>query len=156
MAKPGPAPTPTPILKARGSWRADDRDGEPTLPVLAEVPPVPPTCKGTARKLWIETATVMIDMQVLTASHLHRLEEYCLAREELLYLDAHVKKIRSKLLRSTNYPPVVAMRNNTRDAVQRMAAQLGLSPASQTRLRVQPTKDQEQAADTKSRFFKGA
>lgn len=39
MGRRGPKPTPTAILKARGSWLAETRPGEPQVPLTEAAPP---------------------------------------------------------------------------------------------------------------------
>ena len=75
MAKQrGPKPTPTAILKARGSWRAKDRpDADNSVPV--ERPVMPDFITGFARTKWYELCTLLLNARILT-----KLDAFCLAR----------------------------------------------------------------------------
>lgn len=146
----GPAPTPTPILKLRGSWVAKTRTNEPAAAPIAKAP-CPKHLKGEARKIWQETSAFLLELGVLSAGDLPLLADYCLAREEYLFLHAFVRTKRAQLREALSFPVAMAMRNHARDAMNRMGAQLGLSPASRTRLN---TEQAAPPADDKARFFR--
>ena len=57
MGKPGPKPTPTAILKSRGSWRAKERAGEPSPPAGDMV--APPWLLPEAREHWQDIAATL-------------------------------------------------------------------------------------------------
>lgn len=61
---PGPPPKPTAALRLSGSWRANTRKGEPTLPV--ETPECPAWLEGKARDTWPELVQLLAPMRVLT------------------------------------------------------------------------------------------
>src|SRR5947209_513230 len=63
MGQRGPAPTPTPILDARGSWRAKGRDGEVQLPVKA--PTCPAFLPDEAKDEWKRQCALLPQMGVL-------------------------------------------------------------------------------------------
>lgn len=71
----GPAPTPTEILKLRGSWRADTRPNEPQPKKGA--PPCPRRLKGEARQIWKSVCRILAEMNVLTRADGAQLERYC-------------------------------------------------------------------------------
>lgn len=149
----GPPKTPTAILKARGSWRAKDRDGEPQAAPCDSVPLCPDHLKGPARKIWDETAAGLVSMRVLVPTDLHKLADYCSRRAEYLKLDEDVRRRLMSLSKSKFFPTVVAMRNQAFVSMCQAGAELGLSPAARTRVKAVP----EQPKDAgKGRFFKGA
>lgn len=130
----GPAPTPTAILKARGSWRGDKRGDEPTLEVGA--PPCPPSLKGDARKEWGRACRILQTMRVVTEADLATLEPYCRLFAE--YRD--LQRRCDKMLKDTpgefpNYPQVFALRNSALDRMTKYAEKLGFSPADRARLK---------------------
>lgn len=133
-----PAPTPTPILAARGSWRAKTRKDEPQTGPLRIAPPCPVHLQGDARRIWKHTAKRLIALGVLTALDLDALGDYAAVRAEFLALDAHVHANLDKLRDSPSYPVAVVMRNAARDAMKKLAEQFGLTPASRSRLHVEP------------------
>lgn len=64
MGKRGPKKTPTPILKVRGSWLANERKDEPQLPVEAVACPVWVSPAG--QKHWQELSDVLQGMGLLS------------------------------------------------------------------------------------------
>ena len=72
---PGPRPTPTKILKNRGSWRAGLRGGEPAPDPAT--PKKPPFVKGKAALYWRRTVALLEGMGVLTAIDGTALAIYC-------------------------------------------------------------------------------
>lgn len=75
MGKRGPSPTPTAVLKLRGSWRADERDGEP-LPD-AGLPPCPAALSAEAREVWEQITPQLQAIGVLTVIDGGPLVRYC-------------------------------------------------------------------------------
>ena len=81
---PGPKPTPTAILKNRGSWRAGERRGSPVPD--PSIPEKPKWVKGKALGIWKRAAKLLGDMGVLTSIDGFALGMYC------VYLDLWVKE----------------------------------------------------------------
>ena len=75
MGSRGPAPTPTAILAARGSWRANIRPGEPEPPAPSLRPPK--WISEPARKLWRQLAKELADIGVFKATDRHMLAVLC-------------------------------------------------------------------------------
>src|SRR5687767_4725730 len=77
MGARGPQPTPTAILKARGSWLAPAREkaGEPQVQVAA--PSCPVGLKGEARKEWKRVTQEMLVLRTIAKSDRAVLELYC-------------------------------------------------------------------------------
>ena len=74
MGKRGPKPTPTKILKIRGSWRAETRDGEP----VADGDVARPIwLKGQAQKKWDELVPILKRMDVIGEIDAGSLARYC-------------------------------------------------------------------------------
>ncbi|GEM_PF-3237171 len=69
----------------------------------------------------------------------HGVLKFAAIRAEFLILDAHVHANLDKLRDSPGFPIAVAMRNQARAAMNKLAEQFGLTPASRTRLRVEPS-----------------
>lgn len=151
MGKRGPAPTPTAILSARGSWRAGERAGEPQLP--PGEPECPATLEGEAREIWHQAVAVLLKMRVLTEADLSTLEPYARFyaeyREMQRRCDKMLKKVKGEF---PNYPQVFALRNSAFDRMTKEAAKLGFSPADRARLKAQAPETPDEG---KGRFFKG-
>lgn len=75
MGKRGPPPTPTAILKLRGSWRAKVRKNEPQ-PESGR-PPTPDGLGESASKVWTALLDMLEPMGVLAVCDGGQLERYC-------------------------------------------------------------------------------
>ncbi len=67
MGRRGPKPTPTPLLKLRGSWRGQTREGEPSP--HSECPPCPPWVRRKAAKHWGEIAALLEGLGIMARVH---------------------------------------------------------------------------------------
>lgn len=153
MGKRGPAPTPTAILDARGSWRAKIREGEPTLPTAE--PDRPAFLKGEALREWKRTLPLLAQMRVLTEADRATLAVYCKLWGEFVEFQGRCDKLLAKLDADAdfpNYPQVFALRNSSVDRMMKEAAKLGFSPADRARLKAQAPETPDEG---KGRFFKG-
>jgi P27 family predicted phage terminase small subunit len=63
MAQRGPKPTPTNLLRLRGSWRGNTRPQEPT--VVGESPPIPRWLNAEERKVWKRVSAELSTMGVV-------------------------------------------------------------------------------------------
>ncbi len=85
MGARGPAPTPTAILKARGSWRADTVTDEPQAP--RGRPYKPAWLKAPAARHWKPLLNQIEKMGILSECDGNALGRYCMNLE--LWLRAH-------------------------------------------------------------------
>lgn len=141
---PGPRPTPTLTLAARGSWRANERAGEPTPSALDDLTP-PPGMKGRAAKVWKALAPRLAAAGVLTSADAHTFSRYCrlyAAWEEAM------KAVEESPDRGT-----VLTLGKLDEMVRKLEGNFGLTPADRTGLRIEQP---ETPADDKGRFFKKA
>ncbi len=159
MGSRGPQPTPTAILRLRGSWRADQNRGEP------QPPPGPPTCPewltAEAKEAWDALVPVLDAMGCLTMADANALSRYCLlwARwrkaEDFIekHGDSYPTKHRGELILKT-FPQV---RNADRLATQlsRLEAAFGLTPAARSRISSREV-EEAPAGNDKGRFFSRA
>lgn len=72
---PGPPPTPTEILRLRGSWRANARKGEPHA--SPRRPKMPPWLDADAKIIWRKAVVLLGEMHVLCAIDQVALARYC-------------------------------------------------------------------------------
>ncbi len=108
----GPAPTPTKLLKVRGSWRAKTRENEPELPVKA--PPAPAFLNAEAEREWARQVKHLQTMGVIAEADRALLAFYCQAWAEFLEVNADLKKEGLTFSTETGYilpHPLVAIRN---------------------------------------------
>ena len=148
----GPAPTPTKLLKVRGSWRAKTRENEPELPVKA--PPAPAFLNAEAKREWARQVKHLQTMGVIAEADRALLAFYCQAWAEFLEVNADLKKEGLTFSTETGYilpHPLVAIRNGAFERAKKIAAQFGFSPAARARLKGGAAK--EDKPDGKARFF---
>jgi P27 family predicted phage terminase small subunit len=74
MGLRGPAPTPTAVLEARGSWRADVNRNEPRP--KSGAPPCPKGFTKGEKAVWRAVCRVLSDMDVMTKADGPTLERY--------------------------------------------------------------------------------
>jgi phage terminase small subunit len=72
--KPGPRPTPTPILKLRGSWRGKDR---PDSEVEPNLPKMPRWLSPEQKQEWQHIVPELDDLGVLQRVDVTVLAMYC-------------------------------------------------------------------------------
>ena len=143
MGVRGPAPTPTPILEMRGSWRAKERAGEPRLPAAA--PSCPAVLKGEARAEWKRQCRQLERMRVVTEADRAALAAYCEAWGEFAAL---LKKIADTDYEAAIAKGYVNAKNRAAERVVRYAQQFGFTPAARARVRAEgPKKADDQGDD---------
>jgi len=138
---PGPPPTPTKTLEARGSWRAKIRDKEPRPEV--ERPNCPAILKGEARREWVRQVKELHRLGLLAKMDRAVLACYCEAWGEFCAAAEYVEKNgRTFLLGEIpKLHPMVKVKNAAAERVLRLAAQFGFSPAARARLQAPETTD---------------
>jgi len=167
MGKRGPKPTPTPILKLRGSWRGKDRpdaDVEPNMPVM------PKWMKPAAVKEWKSVLPDLDSLGVLQRVDATMIAMYCTDLVEFMAAykeceelstrfisigremgkDENGKDIVKKSGRVCKHP-LFAFRDAAYVRLVKSCGELGLSPASRTGLAINLKQK-----SGKSKFFKGA
>ena len=146
MGARGPAPTPTPILAARGSWRATarERDGEPRPPV--ERPACPDVLDGEARAEWDRQVEQLAEMGVLAKVDRAALAAWCIVWGQFIECcrviregtDGKGKDAGLTAIGSTGslvQSPYVRMRDAAIAKILQLAAQFGFTPAARSRIR---------------------
>ncbi len=118
MGSRGPAPTPTETLKARGSWRAKIRDGEPEF--KNGKPSCPKFLPAEARAEWRRQVKALV-----------------LACQESAKLD-FAQSIALGILNA---------KNKAVDRLLRLAGQFGFSPAARTRIKAPEPEVKESAKE---------
>lgn len=150
MGRRGPAPTPTKILAARGSWRADERPNEPTP--SAETPKCPDWLSVEGRAEWDRICRQLDAMGILAAADRALLVAYCEAWAEFAAMEKLLKKMQPMLKTKKGVwyqNPIIGVRNRAFERLRRAACEFGLSPASRTRVQAAPAKP----TSAKLRFF---
>jgi P27 family predicted phage terminase small subunit len=144
MGRRGPPPTPTAVLKMRGSRRANNRAGEPAPP--AEIPPRPAWLLPAAVEEWDRITPHLARLGILATIDLGVLATYCQcfahwrAAEEWMQANGTVAVMRDDKgsIKWTAPVPQFAIAQKALEKMMRAAAELGLSAASRARLSVKP------------------
>lgn len=152
MGRRGPPPTPTALLKARGSWRASTREGEPEPEGELERPGwLPPE----AAEVWDRLAAILDRMGVLSSSDELALARYCvifaewralavqIAEEGTLVrpLEDAVRDKRGRIrVRPLKRNPRLGVLLELQTELGRLEKEFGLTPAARTLVRTEKGK----------------
>ncbi|MBX3322233.1 MAG: phage terminase small subunit P27 family [Phycisphaeraceae bacterium] len=142
MGARGPRPTPTPILKLRGSRLADLNRNEPQP--REGLPDAPAWLEDEALDVWHQLVPQLDEMGVLTAIDGMALARYCTLWVQWVRAAMFVNR------HGTTYPlkdgngnikcfaqfPEVAIVNKLSLALSRLEAEFGLTPSARTRINV--------------------
>lgn len=165
MGKRGPAPTPTAILRNRGSWRANANRREP------KAPPGRPACpvriSEGAKKAWRSLVPILDGMGVLSKVDRNSLTRYCVTWD--LWCKAvefvnehgtsHVVRAWNKHTQQMEVTGNKAFQQ-ARDIpkystiLAQLEQQFGLTPSARARIEVDPHGD-EKEEEGKIKFFHG-
>lgn len=157
MGRRGPKPTPTGILKRRGSRRAAARKAEPQPP---EGTPQPPAClTAEALAIWNELVPQLEYMKVLARIDRHALSRYCqmlaqwYACQETIEKDGltYERKSKEGVVTALEVRPEVGLAVRLNQAISKLEAEFGLTPAARPRLTVKDASGPK-AHDEKARF----
>lgn len=155
MGKRGPAPTPTAILAARGSWRAKENKNEPQ-PELG-TPKKPNWLKGDAKKCWEALVPQLKIMGVLSKIDGNALSRYCKMWGDWRKLDQFLEKNGSTfplkkdgVIYEIKQFPQSKMAQQIRDQLLRLEKEFGLTPSARARM---TTEIQDKPID-KGNFYK--
>ena len=136
MAERGLKPTPTAILKLRGTYRADRRpDNEPTPE--PGIPDPPDLLAGEALIEWDRTTCELNKIGILSHLDLAAVSAYCQAWVRWLAAEKNLAKTGPVVKASSGYPilnPSLTISNKALQQVRRLACELGLTPSARTRI----------------------
>lgn len=152
MGRRGPRPTPTQVLRLRGSWRAKVRADEPEPD--AAIPAPPDWLSGDGREEWDRLVPLLASLGLLTEMDRSTLALYCQAYG--VYVEAQRTLEQEGYYLASEYGqvahPAVAVAAKAWDQCLRASQRFGFSPSDRAGL-VKPKKD---ADSGKSRFFKAS
>ena len=145
MGKRGPPPTPTSVLKLRGSWRASRREGEPEA---SGSPSRPEWLTPAAAELWELVVPALEALGVLGASDGFALARYCALYAEWIecgeaiarqgtFIQERDKRGKLKPLRKN---PRIALRQELGAELGRLEREFGLTPAARVGVRAETGK----------------
>lgn len=140
MGRRGPKPTPTKILKVRGSWRADVRKDESQAE--PSIPEMPEWLSVEAKKEWNRLVLVLNKYNLLTDLDRNSLGLYCQTfadyKEALKYCEkgALIKTKNGNIIQN----PAVSLKNRVLQILQRLGAEFGLSPSARAGMSIPKAK----------------
>lgn len=135
-ALPGGATKQLRIL--RGNPSGKKIGGEPEPEVVAEIPEPPITLTDYARKFWNEYCATMIRLGMLTQLDTMMLARYCDAISKWVFMNSVIQKAQEDqnfVVFSNNLYEL----NKQNTVLLAMEKELGLTPASRTRIRIDIT-----------------
>jgi P27 family predicted phage terminase small subunit len=150
MGRRGPVAAPTVLKLIRGNpgqRSLNKREPQPTLP--AEPPGAPETLTGFARQEWDRIIVELYRLKLVTAGDIYPLAAYCEAfkrwktavrtLDEMAELDPVMKGQIVKTQSGGAAPnPVLQIADKAARDMVRYAAEFGLTPASRSRITVDP------------------
>ena len=142
MGHRGPPPTPSNVLKLRGSWRGSRNPAEPT-PEPGR-PRCPKWLDPYAKAAWRRLVPQLEAMGVLTKADGHALSRYCVLwgrwrkAEEFLQSrgDSYLAKDSDGNVKGLRPYPQVRMAGQLAEQLLRLEQQFGLTPSARTRIEV--------------------
>lgn len=155
----GPARTPDSILKLRGSkwpkYRVGDK-GTKATEHKAGMPTCPTWLTAEAKAEWKRIVPDLTESRVLSKADRATVAAYCQAWAD--YVEAHksIVKDGATFVTPKGYiakNPMVTIRNESRLAMLRYAQELGLTPASRSKVRIKDDNGNQDKTKTKARFF---
>jgi P27 family predicted phage terminase small subunit len=141
MGRRGPKPTPTPILRLHGSWRADTRPNEPQAP--AGTPAAPSWVNPDHVKHWDEIAGVLASMGVMSPVHAVSLSLLVQAVGdwiEATKLADESPKTCPTATGGETLHPAQRLKGMTFQRVLQLCREFGLTPSAITGVKAQETK----------------
>lgn len=125
MGRRGPPPTPTKVLKLRGSPLADGRKDEPE-PRKGK-PSFPKWFDADAKRIWRSVTAELEHMGLLARADRNALMRYChyMARWEVAAQEIQAGRVTDKVL---------AVYDNYAEKLLKLEVQFGLTPSARARL----------------------
>lgn len=158
MGRRGPAPTPSPILRLRGTLRNDRVRNEPAVP--GGKPVCPTWIDDEAKAAWKQLLPLLTQMGVLTRIDRNALTRYCQLwsrwKKAELFIQKHgdtypLKDDQGKIKCLQQFPQV-AIAHKLAAALTRLEQEFGMTPSARSRIQVPEGLDASNRTD-KARFF---
>jgi P27 family predicted phage terminase small subunit len=142
MGRRGPAPTPTAILQARGSWRGKANKDEPGPEPRS--PDCPEWLTDAAKEVWRQVVATVLMTRILTAADGNALGRYCDAlvrwKKAAKWLDekGETYPIRDDAgsIKCVMQYPQVAQYHKLSALLLKFEQEFGLTPSARSRLQI--------------------
>ena len=137
MGKRGPAPKPTALRLLEGTARADRMRNEPKPTIRA--PRCPSWLSPVAKREWKRLAKTLVKLGILSDLDRAVFASYCQSWAKWKQAEEAIQKYGLVIRTKTGYvmqSPVVSIAKQERKAMLEAGSELGLSPASRTRINV--------------------
>ena len=157
MAKRGPKPIPTSILKLRHSWRSKHRkDYEKAEIEEGRKPKMPIWLSEEAKAIWRQLVPKIAELgilnpvdQTIIAILCHDVAEYRAACETIQELKSpYISQPSGRVCRH----PAYQLRDAAAERIRKLGGEVGLSPAARASLTIVPIEKKSE----KTKFFKDA
>lgn len=154
MGRRGPPPTPTEVLRLRGSWRAKEREGEVVFP------PGRPSCPAflskEAKAEWKRQARALEAAGILASVDRAVLAAYCEAWAEFVDMRKRLDET-GPLVKAASgnivTNPLVTQKNRAVARLVALAGHFGFSPSA--RARIKAPEGQGKQGDELDEFLAG-
>lgn len=148
MGRRGPAPTPTAVLKARGSWRGNINKSEPKPPPGA--PTKPDWLTKPASAAWDQLLAQLAPLGLATVIDGNALARYCDALVRWKQAAAALDEMGQTYCTEQGMElprPEVGIYQKLAVLLGKIEAEFGLTPASRSRIQVKLTDEGEAKRD---------
>lgn len=156
MGLRGPPPTPTPILKSRGSWLAKRRKKQGELePDVATRANCPEWLDEEAKKCWRSLAKRLMASRILSENEFNALARYCVLwshwRKDVEFLEKfgryRIVKDEAGNVAGVEHFPQVASSIKLNTALIILEREFGLTPSARTRILIEKPRPYDDPAE---------
>lgn len=117
--------------------RGRKADPKPVGDAVSKVPEPPAEMTVEAKAEWSRVMPVLVERRVLSLADIHAVERFCEASGDIKIARAHITTdgayVENRLGELKRHPAFATLREATAEA-RRWAAELGISPASRSRV----------------------
>jgi len=160
MGRRGPPPTPTAVLKLRGSTLVTKQREAREVKAPSGRPACPRWLDKDAKAAWKYIVPILEGMGVLTRADVNALSRYCRLwsrwRKAELFIDEHgeVYPLKDDVghVKCVQQWPQVSIANKLAQQLTRLEQEFGLTPSARARLQLAP-EPKDKPTHGKERFF---